>query len=68
MLLYKPTNTIYSNRKELKQAVGLSVNGYKHEVDRGNVVFLSDNVLSNCQIYSGDKNNNHIHYDQKQGL
>lgn len=39
MLYYKKDNTVYNNRKELRQKIGL--NEYKRECKRGNVVFLN---------------------------
>lgn len=39
MLYFKKDNTIYNNRKELRQKIGL--NQYKRECKQGNVVFLN---------------------------
>ncbi len=39
MLYYKVDNTVYQNRKELREKIGL--NPYKRECKKGNIVFLN---------------------------
>lgn len=39
MLYYRITNTVYNNRKELRDIIGL--NKYKRECKKGNVIFLN---------------------------
>lgn len=41
MLYYKVNNTVYNNRKELRDIIGL--NAYKRECKRGNVIYLNPN-------------------------
>lgn len=40
MLRWKVNNTIYNNRKEIRQIIGLSE--YMREVRRGNIEYLND--------------------------
>ena len=39
MLYYKKDNTVYKNRKELREKIGL--NPYKRECKEGNIIFLN---------------------------
>ena len=43
MLYYKTDNTIYANRKQLREKIGL--NEYKREVKKGNIAYLTDNLF-----------------------
>ena len=45
MLYYKVDNTIYKNRKELREKIGL--NPYKRECKKGNIIFLNPNEKEN---------------------
>lgn len=65
MLYYKTDNTIYANRKQLRDKIGIYE--YKRETKRGNVIFLADDFLSTATICS-DKTSVHNDYDQKQEL
>ena len=67
MLYYKSDNTIYANRKQLREKIGL--NEYKREVKKGNIAYLTDNLFENVQNNSDAiKKILHNHYDSKQGL
>jgi hypothetical protein len=67
MLYFKTDNTIYANRKQLREKIGL--NEYKREVKKGNIVYLADNLFENVQNDSNAiKTIRHNHYDSKQGL
>lgn len=67
MLYYKTDNTIYANRKQLREKIGL--NEYKREANKGNIIYLADNLFENVQNNSDAKKTIlHNHYESKQGL
>jgi hypothetical protein len=47
MLYYKTDNTIYANRKQLREKIGL--NEYNREVKKGNIAYLTDNLFETVQ-------------------
>ena len=61
MLYYKTDNTIYANRKQLRDKIGIYE--YKRETKRGNVIFLADDFLSTATICGDNKTNIHNDYD-----
>ena len=54
MLYYRIDDTVYANRKELRDKIG--INKYKREAKRNNIIYLSNDA--NCKL----KENLHNHY------
>ena len=66
MLYYKVDNTIYANRKQLRDKIG--INQYKREIKNGNIMYITDDFFNAATICGVSKSNVHNYYDQRQGI
>ena len=55
MLLYKVDKTIYGNRKEIRDKIGIYA--YKRECKNGNILFLNSNEKQNSVTIYGINSN-----------
>lgn len=62
MLYYVVDNTVYANRKELRDKIG--INKYKWEAKRNNIIYLS-NDISNFRIIKEKLHNDYGTNDTK---
>ena len=62
MLYYVVDNTVYANRKELRDKIG--INKYKWEAKRNNIIYLS-NDISNFRIIKENLHNDYGTNDTK---
>lgn len=49
MIIYKPTNQIFKNRKEAKQYFGTNFY-YRLEKEKTDLIFINDNVIATNEI------------------
>ena len=61
MLYYKKDNTIYANRKQLRDKIG--INQYKREVKNGNIMYIAEDFFNAATICGVSKSNFHNDYE-----
>lgn len=66
MLYYKVDNTIYANRKQLRDKIG--INQYKREIKKGNIMYITEDFFKAATICGVSKNNVHNDYEDRQKL
>lgn len=52
MIIYKPTNKVFNNRKEAKKYFGTN-NYYRLERDKKDLIFINDKIIATNETIKG---------------